>query len=172
MNAPLELRPAEMLTALVAASSGSERDYLDAARATLARYVAHPALLDGVPLTRTPGQYSRNFVFGDADVSVWAMVWPAGARTSIHDHHCSCCFAVLSGTLAETYFEPVGAGLAQPRHQALRSPGFIACMMPSGPNLHRMENLGTAEAVSLHIYGYDHRRHASSVANEYRHAAG
>ncbi len=30
-----------------------------------------------------------------------------------------------------------------------------------------MENFGTDYAISLHIYGYDHTAHASSVANEY-----
>lgn len=168
MNAPFAHRPADMLRALVAASTdGTEQAYLAAARAALAQFIAQPSLLDQVPLTRTPGAYTRNFVFGEGDVSVWAMVWAPGARTSIHDHHCSCCFAVLDGTLTETYFDAESPSLARPTRQAVRTPGFHACMMPSGPNLHQMENFGTDYAISLHIYGYDHRAHASSVANEY-----
>lgn len=171
MNAPIDLRPSDLLAALVAASHGTERDYLDAARATLAMYVAQPALLAHVPLARDGAGYSRNLVFGEGDVSIWAMVWPAGSRTSIHDHHCSCCFAVLEGTLTETYFDVVGPGRAVATREAVRTPGFMACMMPSGPNLHQMENLGTTDAISLHIYGYDHRLHSTSVAHEYERVA-
>jgi predicted metal-dependent enzyme (double-stranded beta helix superfamily) len=41
-------------------------------------------------------------------------------------------------------------------------------MLPSGPNIHQMANAGQEEAISIHIYGFDHQRHATSVEREYR----
>jgi hypothetical protein len=56
--------------------------------------------------------------------------------------------------------------------QATRAPGFVACLLPTGPNIHQMIGAGTGDAVSLHIYGYDHHHHAaSSIDREYRRAA-
>jgi hypothetical protein len=41
-------------------------------------------------------------------------------------------------------------------------------MLPSGPHIHQMANAEQEEAISIHIYGFDHRRHATSVEREYR----
>jgi predicted metal-dependent enzyme (double-stranded beta helix superfamily) len=101
-------------------------------------------------------------------MSAWAIAWAPAASTSIHDHHCSCCFAVLRGSLREIWFDAVGDGEAVKTAEALRAPGYIACMLPSGPNIHQMTNAGQEEAISIHIYGFDHQRHATSVEREYR----
>ncbi len=119
-------------------------------------------------LERIPGSYARNLLFGDADMSVWAMVWDVGARTSVHDHHCSCCFGMLTGELREVSFRAVDESTALLAGEASRGAGFVGCMLPSGPNLHQMVNDGAVEAVSIHIYGFDHRMRASSVRREYR----
>ena len=165
--APHEIDVDEM-RALAAASRGPAAGYLAAARAGLRRMAATPGLLDARALPRTPGGYARHLVFGDGEISVWAMMWDVGARTPVHDHHCSCCYGVVSGALREVRFEAVGEGAAVIAGQEVRRAGSVACLLPSGPNLHQMVNDGAGEAVSLHVYGFDHRRRASSVRREYR----
>lgn len=143
------------------------RDYLAAARLVLRELVATPGLIERIPLARKPGGYTRNLLAGDGNVSVWAIVWAAGASTSIHDHHCSCCFGVVSGAVTETWYRAIDARRALPVEEQRREPGYVACMLPSGPNIHRMRNAELSDAISIHIYGYDHEAHASSVETEY-----
>jgi predicted metal-dependent enzyme (double-stranded beta helix superfamily) len=142
--------------------------YLVSARETLAQLVSTPSLLDNIKLQRAPTGYARNLIFGDDQMSAWALVWSPGARTSIHDHRCSCCFAILSGIIREVHFSAVDDNRAVKTAEHTRTPGFIASMMPSGPNIHQMINDGPEDAISIHIYGYDHRMHASSVDREYQ----
>lgn len=143
------------------------RDYLGAARRVLEDLVAHPDPFAGLALQRKPGGYARNLLAGDAQVSIWAMVWSPGCATSIHDHHCSCCFGVVSGVVRETWYRAINASQAVPVEVHERAPGYVACMLPSGPNIHRMENCGDREAISIHIYGFDHQMYASSIETEY-----
>lgn len=161
----------KLLRHLGMASKGSAQDYLAAARGALGHLVQRPGLLDGMALKRRPGGYERNLIYGDDEISVWAMVWAEGARTSIHDHHCSCCFAVLQGLIEDANFRAIDKEQAVLVKRATRSEGYIACMLPSGPNLHQMANVGVGDAISLHIYGFDHNLHASSIDREYRLAA-
>ncbi len=142
-------------------------DPMQRARHLLRESLAHPDLLGGLPLARRPGHYERNFLLGDHTMSVWAMVWEPGAMTSIHDHHCACCFAVLSGQLTERWFAAVGPDTAIQTAEAVRRPGFMACMDTTGPNIHQMLNTGVETAISIHVYGFDHELDASSVQTEY-----
>ena len=103
-------------------------------------------------------------------MGVWALVWSPGSRTPIHDHHCSCCFAVLSGTIREISFNAISETHAVKTGEVVRRAGFIASMMPTGPNIHQMINDAALEAISIYIYGYDHRHHSSSVHRVYRQA--
>lgn len=142
--------------------------YLLSARETLLRLASIPDLLSSVRLTRVCGGFTRNLIFGDDQMSVWAIVWAPGARTPIHDHHCSCCFAVLQGVVREVWFDAIDGDRAIETARHHRTAGYIAAMMPSGPNIHQMLNEGPDEAVSIHIYGYDHRMQASSIDREYQ----
>jgi predicted metal-dependent enzyme (double-stranded beta helix superfamily) len=142
--------------------------YLLSARQTLTDLIAKPNLLDRAQLERRPFGFTRNLIFGDERTSVWAIVWAPGATTPIHDHHCSCCFAVLRGSIREMWFDAIDATRAVRTAEHDRLPGFVAAMMPSGPNIHQMKNVSDEEAISIHIYGYDHRTHESSVHREYQ----
>ncbi len=157
----------QALASLSTKSRGDAADYIATARDVLQRLVTTPGLIDLPALQRKPGGYARTLLFGDEALSLWAIVWDAGAATSVHDHHCSCCFALLDGALREVRFRPVGHDAALMTAQAIRRPGFVTCLLPSGPNLHQMINDGPREAISLHIYGFDHRQAASSVHREY-----
>jgi predicted metal-dependent enzyme (double-stranded beta helix superfamily) len=143
------------------------RDYLTAARNVLRELVAMPDLIQRLPLERKAGSYTRNLLAGNDAVSIWAIVWGEGSTTCIHDHHCSCCFGVVSGTVTETWYRAIDATRAVPVEEQERQAGYVACMLPSGPNIHRMQNLGTGDAISIHIYGFDHEAHASSIETQY-----
>jgi predicted metal-dependent enzyme (double-stranded beta helix superfamily) len=143
------------------------RAYLSGARAVLEQFVARPDLFDGLDLQSNPSGYARNLLYGDGQMSVWAMTWAPGAQTSIHDHHCSCCFGVVRGRLSELWFRALDERRAVVTHVATREPGYVASMLPSGPNIHQMINEGAEEAVSIHIYGFDHRLCGSSIRREY-----
>jgi len=158
----------DLLQRLSSASRGPAPHYLTTARDVLVRLLEHPGLLDGIDMKRVPGAFTRNLLFGDDDISVWAMVWGKGAKTPIHDHHCSCCFGVLSGVITERQFRRVDEERATIIEEAARASGYVACMLPSGPNIHQMVNSGETEAISLHVYGYDHDEHASSIERVYR----
>ena len=161
-------RHTDLLKRLSDSNQALAKQYLISARATLEQLASVPDLLDNIKLERKPGDYTRNLIFSDDQMSVWALVWAPGACTPIHDHHCSCCFAVLSGAIREIWFNTVGDVRAIKTAEHLRTPGYLAAMMPSGPNTHQMRNDGPEEAISIHIYGYDHRMHASSVKREYQ----
>lgn len=164
----LDAPDTRLLEALSRASLGRAETYLAAARDALERLIADPRLLDGVRLERREAGYTRTLLFGDAEISVWAMLWTPGARTSIHDHHCSCCFALYRGALDEIRFQATGEGEAAPIGAMRRRAGAIACLLPSGEDLHQMVNEGAEDAVSIHIYGFDHRRRPSSIRRQYR----
>jgi predicted metal-dependent enzyme (double-stranded beta helix superfamily) len=144
--------------------------YLSSTRETLVELIGNPQFIQPDRFARTPGGFTRNLLFGDEHMGAWAMVWSPGSRTSVHDHHCSCCFAVLTGTIREISFDAISDSHAVKTGEVLRRAGYIASMMPTGPNTHQMVNDGTHEAISIHIYGYDHRRHRSSVHREYQQA--
>ena len=161
----------DLVQRLSAASRQASPEYLVAARLTLESLLRRPDCLASVEVARNRGGYARTLLFGDDQLSLWAMVWGVGAKTSIHDHHCSCCFGVLTGALTEIEFRPVDQTTAVRTSQVLRMAGHIACMTPTGPNLHQVVNDGRREAISLHIYGYDYTTRATSVRREYKLAA-
>jgi predicted metal-dependent enzyme (double-stranded beta helix superfamily) len=161
-----------MMADLALSADRSPDAYLSAARASLLKILARPDLIDRARLVAPPGGLGRNLLFGTRAVSIWAMVWSPEAVTPVHDHHCSCCFGLLSGSLRETWYRPISDSHAVATMDAVRVPGYVACMMPTGPNLHRIANEGPDTAISIHVYGYDHREQASSIHRTYEVAPG
>ena len=156
-----------VFTQLACTNRALLEEHLRSAREALESISSHSQLLDDASFERKQKSYTRNLIFSDDQISVWALIWAPDSSTPIHDHHCSCCFTVLRGSILETWYESIGNGKARQTGQTIRAPGYVASMMPSGPNIHQMQNLGTEEAISIHIYGYDHRLHLSSVLKQY-----
>jgi predicted metal-dependent enzyme (double-stranded beta helix superfamily) len=161
-----------MMADLALSADRSPDAYLSAARMSLLKILVRPDLIDRARLVAPPGGLGRNLLFGTRAVSIWAMVWSPEAATPVHDHHCSCCFGLLSGSLRETWYRPISDSHAVATMDAVRVPGYVACMMPTGPNLHRIANEGPDTAISIHVYGYDHREQASSIHRTYEVAPG
>lgn len=156
-----------LLVDLVETSNALAYEYLDSARRTLNNLIARPDLLRNVSLNAAPSTYTRNLLFGCGDISIWAIVWAPGSHTSIHDHRCSCCFGIVEGKLTEIRYHAIDKAQVTERERFVRDEGFIACLLPSGPNIHMMCNESDEQVISIHIYGYDHRLHSSSVLQEY-----
>jgi predicted metal-dependent enzyme (double-stranded beta helix superfamily) len=124
-------------------------------------------LLNGLALARELKGYARTLIFGGQDMSVWAFTWAPGCATTIHDHHCSCCYAVMGGQLTECWFRSVQPCKAAMISTHQRKLGFVAAMLPTQSNIHQMRNDRSQEAISLHIYGYEKSARSSSIEREY-----
>lgn len=169
MNSNLGRAPTmqTVLDGLGARSNALLNQYLECSRQTLQMIIDQPGLLNGIELESVGGGYARNLLFGDGKISIWAMTWSPGSSTSIHDHHCSCCFGVVAGSLTEVRYVSLDHQKVKETERLVRRSGFIDCLLPSGPNIHLMANNSEEDAVSIHIYGYDHNLHASSIRAEY-----
>ena len=77
------------------------------------------------------------------------------------------CFGVARGSLKEIWFRAVNDRQAVVHAVALREAGYVAAMLPTGPNIHQVMNDGDQEALSVHIYGFDHTMRTSSIRREY-----
>jgi predicted metal-dependent enzyme (double-stranded beta helix superfamily) len=163
-----ELDEAEILRELGESNRHLSHEYLASARRALHRLISRQGLSVGRQLERKQNGYARTLLFNDGQMSVYAIVWSPFCQTSIHDHHCSCCFGMLSGSLEEVWFRSIGDGQVVVTERATRTSGYIACMLPSDPNIHQMINNSTEEAISIHVYGFDHNMHASSIHREYK----
>ncbi|WP_262032455.1 cysteine dioxygenase [Microvirga sp. Mcv34] len=168
MSHASRLNETEILGELGQRNRSLSNEYLASARHALQQLVDTGDLLAGRQLERKEGGYARTPLFNDDQMSVYAIVWSPSSQTAIHDHHCSCCFGMLSGSLEEVWFRSVGEDRVVVTERAIRTPGYIACMLPSGPNIHQMINNSRDEAISIHIYRFDHNMHASSILREYR----
>jgi 3-mercaptopropionate dioxygenase len=103
----------------------------------------------------------------DGSFSVTAMVWRPGQVTPIHDHVTWCVFGVIQGIEYEELYalSPDGSYLDEVgRSQNNR--GEVSGFAPPG-DIHRVRNMGTDVAVSLHVYGADITRLGSSVRRSY-----
>ena len=69
--------------------------FFAAAQRTLRELIADPALLAALP-PADAGGFARRLLYTDPNerFGIWALSWPPGWRTPIHNHHCACAFAV------------------------------------------------------------------------------
>ncbi len=142
-------------------------DFGGSPQAVLEHVAAHPELVRNLDLEHKAGSYARTLLWGDAASSVWALVWDRGARTAIHDHHCSCAFGIVSGRLTEIPLPALDEVRVAKTWETVHRAGDIVSLATTEPNIHQMVNDSGAVAISLHIYGFDHRVHDSSVDREY-----
>jgi 3-mercaptopropionate dioxygenase len=101
----------------------------------------------------------------DGSFSVVALVWRPGQATPVHDHVTWCVIGVIQGVEHEERFELRDGWLVQVG-SADASPGEVAGLAPPG-DIHRVRNTGREVAISLHIYGTDVARLASSIRRVY-----
>jgi predicted metal-dependent enzyme (double-stranded beta helix superfamily) len=128
--------------------------------AALAPYLGTTGLLDGVACPGGPEKYTRHLLHAGEDYSVLALVWRPRQMSPVHAHRTWCVFGVHQGWMTETLFTR-GATNAWPTACVPRGTGDVAHAPADPDKIHRLANLGTTEAVSIHVYGahYDRLGH-------------
>lgn len=100
--------------------------------------------------------------------SIVSLVWKPGQMTPVHDHVCWCVVGVLIGTEYETRYELAPGGHELVEAEATRhGPGSVAVVVPPEPNIHRVHNVGTGTAISIHVYGADIAKLGTSINRTY-----
>lgn len=123
-----------------------------------------------------PTRYLSYPLHTETGLSIVALVWRPGQLTPIHDHIAWCSFMVLQGVEHEVLYRHDGDHLTEMGRNT-GNVGTVSAFAPPG-DIHRVHNVGTTTAVSLHVYGADISVTGSSVRRVYdlpvragRHAA-
>ena len=96
----------------------------------------------------------------DGAYSLQVFVWPPGTRTQIHDHTSWGAYCCVVGSMLEERYERLDDG-SQLNHARLkkvwqlswsREDGVLS-VLPYDEGIHRVGNLGTKTAISVHLYG-------------------
>jgi predicted metal-dependent enzyme (double-stranded beta helix superfamily) len=151
---------AAMLSDVACAAAGAigcrDRDIA----AALAPYMGLTGLLDGVACPGGPEKYTRHLLHAGAGYSVLALVWRPRQMSPVHAHRTWCVFGVHQGWMTETLFTR-GATDARPFASMPRRAGDVAHAPADPDKIHRLANLGTTDALSIHVYGaaYDRLGH-------------
>jgi 3-mercaptopropionate dioxygenase len=160
----------EFLTAAIrraVRARGSWQVTADRVAAAVHRQLPGADLLTPGQLAGDPAGYQTHLLYAEPDgsFSVTVMVWLPGQETPVHDHLTWCVTAVLQGTEYEEVFAPRDGHLkviARNENQA----GAVSGFAPPG-DIHRVRNIGSGIAVSMHVYGTDISRVGSSIRREY-----
>jgi predicted metal-dependent enzyme (double-stranded beta helix superfamily) len=98
----------------------------------------------------------------DGSFSIVALVWRPGQATAIHDHVAWCSFGVIQGIEYEELFDENLRLIGENTNHVGEVSGFT----PPG-DIHRVRNIGTTTAISIHVYGADIGELGSSVRRNY-----
>ena len=133
--------------------------------------------LDGwlAPADRRPGEdrYRQHLLHVSADrrLSVVALVWRPGQRTSIHDHVAWCIVGVYRGIEREDRFRLVDRGgrrYLEPTGSVVARRGHVETLVPPfEEDIHAVTATGGRQAISIHVYGADIEARGSSIHRIY-----
>jgi predicted metal-dependent enzyme (double-stranded beta helix superfamily) len=175
MNAlsPIAIRqiatPLDLLLADIdrAADASADLRPAEIARA-LAAHLGHPGLLEGRDCPCNPTRYTRHLLHNDPGgrYAVVAIVWAPGQMSPVHGHRTWCALGVHRGWMAESFFRRDG-DTALPVGCLPRGPGATSHAQADLSAIHRLANLGTQEAVSIHVYGVAFDRFGDGVNEVY-----
>jgi predicted metal-dependent enzyme (double-stranded beta helix superfamily) len=103
----------------------------------------------------------------DGAFSIVALVWRPGQTTPIHDHVTWCVFGVVQGVQYEELFtlDESNDCLVEAGKSA-HWVGDVSGFAPPG-DIHRVRNVESRIAISIHVYGTDVSRIGSSVRRYY-----
>jgi predicted metal-dependent enzyme (double-stranded beta helix superfamily) len=165
-----QTRPQTSLTELVTAIRGVVDRHADwrltaqLVAGQLRRHLPGPGLLSPEQRRGDPTDYQSLLLYVEPGgfFSVVALVWLPGQTTRIHDHLTWCVFGVLQGIEHEELFDPDLNVIGENDNH----PGAVSGFAPPG-DIHRVHNVGTTTAISLHVYGTDISRVGNSVRRYY-----
>jgi len=161
--------PEDAMRVLVEASDSLSEVFCSLSQRALRGLLKDPELLRQVP-TDTLQRFSRILLFRDPvnRLGIWLLAWPPGFRTSIHRHHCSCAFGIYQGQLDEVlYGIGPGGDTVIEVERFTRLAGFVGGAPREHGLVHEMLNVGTAPAVSVHVYAYQPDRYDDSVERSF-----
>ena len=155
-----------MAAGISAALRRASGDPSAAVAEVLSVHAADPLLLLGRDCPCRAETYIRHLLHEDAEEgwAVAALVWRPGQMSPVHAHNAWCAVGVHRGVLTETFYElPEEGALPIPCGTALRRPGEIT-FGPARPDaIHRLANLGTETAISIHAYGLPYGRFCTDL---------
>ncbi|WP_431285376.1 cysteine dioxygenase [Humitalea sp. 24SJ18S-53] len=157
-------RVAAMLADVTRAALAPMDRRAEAVAEALAEHVSDPALLRGIDCPCRPDRYVRHLLAEDpaGGFAVVALVWRPGQMSPVHAHQTWCALGVHRGALTETFYTPAEP-LPLPSRSVLRLPGETSHGAARPDLIHRIANLGTCDAVSIHCYGVAFDRFGSDV---------
>jgi len=96
----------------------------------------------------------------DGSYSLQVFVWPPGTRTQIHDHTSWGAYCCVVGSVLEERYERLDDG-SQLNHARLKkvwqlswsTEDGVSSLLPYEEGIHRVGNLGSKRAISVHLYG-------------------
>lgn len=141
-----------------------------AVAAAMAPHVADPRLLLGRECPCRAEGYVRHPLHEDpaGGWAIAALVWRPGQMSPVHGHNVWCAVGVHRGVLTEIFYEPGTAGTAPvPCGAALRRPGEATFGPARADAIHRLANLGTETAISIHAYGLPFARFCTELNRVY-----
>jgi predicted metal-dependent enzyme (double-stranded beta helix superfamily) len=96
----------------------------------------------------------------DGSYSLQVFVWPPGTRTQIHDHTSWGAYCCVVGSVLEERYERLDDG-SRLNHARLKKVWELSwspedgasTVLPYDEGIHRVGNLGSKTAISVHLYG-------------------
>jgi predicted metal-dependent enzyme (double-stranded beta helix superfamily) len=155
-----------MVAGIAAALRGAPDDPSAAVAEVLGAYASDPMLLAGRDCPCRAETYVRHLLHEDpeGDWAVAALVWRPGQMSPVHGHHVWCAVGFHRGILTETFYDPGTEGrVPVPCGTVLRRPGDVTCGPPRPDVIHRLANLGTETAISIHAYGLPYGRFCTDL---------
>lgn len=155
-----------MVAAITDALRAAPTEASAAVAEALGAHAADPLLLLGRDCPCRADTYIRHLLHEDAEQgwAVAALVWRAGQMSPVHAHKAWCAVGVHRGVLTETFYAPPqDGGAPSPVACLLRRPGDTS-HGPARPDaIHRLANLGTETAISIHAYGLPYARFCTDL---------
>lgn len=156
-----------MAHAISAALHASPADPSAAVADVLGHYATDPLLLLGRDCPCRAETYIRHLLHEDAEDgwAVVALVWRPGQMSPVHAHNAWCAVGVHRGVLTESFYAPPAqpGALPVPSGIALRRPGDVTFGPARADAIHRLANLGTETAISIHAYGLPYGRFCTEL---------
>jgi len=129
----------------------------------LAAHLPDPRLLHGVLCPCDKSRYTRHLLGEGEGYCVLAIAWAPGQMSPVHAHKTWCAFGVHRGWLVESYFAADAGGQASPLGCRPRGPADVGHAAAGPGAIHRLANVGVADALSIHVYGAAYDRLGADV---------
>ena len=155
-----------MLAEIHRAATGDVHGRPAGVAAAIQAYLDDPLLLAGISCPSCPNSYIRHLLHADAEhcYAVVALVWRPGQMSPVHAHRTWCALGVHRGVLSEAFYDlPVEKAPPRQTNTVLRGQGATSCGPADLRAIHRLANLGTTEATSIHVYGASFDRFGQDV---------